>query len=263
MVNLVPISASRHSGKAWRRPTSLAFASTQAVVPLVGAEFAKAALSMPTAFIDQAGSYVPVAVMSLVAGRNLFVGPAGQWLGGYIPAALRSYPFRLGRLEGAQEVALCIDEDTGLIVDSDGSAEDFIDAKGNLAPTTLAARNLLIAMEQSRSVTEVAVAALAEQGLIQPWQLEVTIDGQVTPVTGLFRVNEVALDKLDDPGFLRLRHAGALSLAYVQLQSIGQTVIFDHLSLSQQQLAQTQQKQQITSLDEIFKLTSNETLRFH
>lgn len=100
MTNFVPISPARYGAKAWRRSSSYSFASTEAVLPLVGLEFAKAAVAMPIAFVQQDGRYVPVAVMSLVAGHNMFIGPSGQWLGTYIPAALRSYPFCLSRVEG-------------------------------------------------------------------------------------------------------------------------------------------------------------------
>ena len=52
---------------------------------------------MPIAFIEQAGRFVPMAMMCPMPEHNLFVGPDGQWLGGYVPASLRSYPFRLVR----------------------------------------------------------------------------------------------------------------------------------------------------------------------
>jgi hypothetical protein len=264
MVNIVPVSASRHSGKAWRHPVNFAFASAQAVVPLVGAEFAKAALALPIAFISQAGLHLPVAVMSPVSGRNLFIGPAGQWLGAYVPAALRSFPFRLARVEGVEQVALCIDEDSGLVVDADGVAEEFINAEGNTSPTTKAMLDFLVALEQSRTTTEIAIAALADASLIQPWQFQVTIDGQAMASTGLFRVDEAALNALDDTAFLKLRRVGALTLAYLQLLSMNQIAVLDQLNLMQQQLSQAhKQQRQITSLDELFAKASNESLRFN
>ena len=72
---------------------------------------------MPIAFVEQAGRFVPMAVMGLTPEHNLFVGPEGQWLGGYLPAAMRSYPFRLLRSEGSEQMTLCVDEDSGLVVD--------------------------------------------------------------------------------------------------------------------------------------------------
>ena len=174
MANIVPVSASHHAGKAWRRPASYAFAAPQALVPLVAPEFPKAALAMPIAFIEQAGQYVPVGLMSPLAGRNFFIGPAGQWLGTYVPAALRGYPFRLGRVEGSEELALCIDEDSGLIVDADARGRKHSSMPtGSTRPASKAMLDFLVAMEHSRMSTELAVKTLAEAGLIEPWQLQV------------------------------------------------------------------------------------------
>ena len=36
-----------------------------------------------------------------------------------MPSSLRSYPFRLLRPEGSEQMALCIDEDSGLVADAD------------------------------------------------------------------------------------------------------------------------------------------------
>ena len=263
MVNIVPISADLHTGKAWRRPTSFDFAATQAVLPVVAAEFAKVAVSIPIAFIEQAGLRLPVAVMSPVSGCNLFIGPAGQWLGTYVPAALRSYPFRLGRLPGAEQVHLCIDEDSGLVAEADGVAVEFIDAEGNPTPATKAILEFLVTMERSRTVTEIGVAALFEAGLIQPWQFEVTIDGRTVPAAGLFRVDAAALEALDDATFLKLRRAGALVLAYLQLVSMNQITELERLNQTRQQLLQAQQQQQMPSVDEFFAKAKNETLQFH
>ena len=265
MVNIVPVNSDRHAGKAWRRPSSFAFAATQAVVPLVAAEFAPAALAMPIAFIEQAGTYMPVGILSPLAGRNFFIGPAGQWLGTYVPAGLRGYPFRLGRREGSEQLALCIDEDSGLVVEADAAAEAFFAADGSLAPATKSMLDFLAAVQHSRMSTDLAVTTLAEAGLIEPWTLQVKTGAETTEtVRGLFRINEAALNALDDTVFLRLRKVTALPLAYLQLLSMGQTLVFERLSLSHKQLAQAhQQPQQISSLDEIFERAKSQTLRFN
>ena len=60
-----------------------------------GSEFSQAIATYPIGFIEGSpGSYMPVAVMALSKGGNLFVGPGGQWLGGYIPVLLRRTRFR-------------------------------------------------------------------------------------------------------------------------------------------------------------------------
>lgn len=264
MVDIVPISATRHAGKAWRRPTSFAFVATQAVVPLVAAEFSRAAIALPIGFIAQEDAYVPVAVMSPVAGRNLAIGPGGQWLGGYVPANLRSYPFRLGQGAGDEQLVLCVDEDSGMIVESDGVAEDLVDPEGKPTPAANTMLAFLLTMEQSRRNTAQAIAVLAAAGLIQPWQFQVMIDGQATSSAGIYRVDEAALNALDDAAFATLRRTGALALAYMQLVSMNQIALFDQWALVRQQLVMGQQQQpQITSLDEIFARAANETLQFN
>ncbi len=47
-----------------------------------------------------------------IAGRNFFIGPAAIY-------------FRLARVEGAEDSILCIDEDSGLVVDAAGTGRDF------------------------------------------------------------------------------------------------------------------------------------------
>jgi hypothetical protein len=263
MTNMIPVSPSRHADKGWHSPSNLAFASSQAGVPLVGAEFAKAAISMPIAFAEQAGRFFPLAVMSPIVGQNLFIGPGGQWLGGYVPAALRSYPFGLSRAAGAEEFTLYIDEDSGLVVEPDGTSQPFFGADGKPSAAVKAVMASLGEFERNRSRTEMAIAALAEVGVIEPWSLQMRVSGQVTPVGGLFRTSQAAINALDDAAFLKLRHAGVLPLAYMQLLSMSQMPVFDNLSLTQQQLAQTHQQRQIASLDEIFERASGETLRFN
>ena len=61
--------------------------------------------------------------------HNLFVGPDGHWLGGYVPASLRSYPFRVLGSEGSGQLALCVDEDSGLVV------EDSMEREKSFSPS--------------------------------------------------------------------------------------------------------------------------------
>ncbi len=261
MTNFVPVNPARHAGKAWRRPGGFAHAAAEAVAPLVGAEIGKAAVAMPIAFVSQAGRYQTVALMSPIGGRNLFVGPAGQWLGAYAPAYLRSYPFRLARVPEAQQPVLWIDEDSGLVVDADGTAESFFDADGKPSPAIKAVLDFLAAIERGRVATDLAVAALADARVFQPWPLKVAEDGKTTTIDGLFRIAAAALNALDDQSFLKLRKSSALPLAYLQLLSMGRVAVFEQLIRRRDQLAPRQERQ--PSLEEIFAAAESETVRFN
>jgi hypothetical protein len=241
-VNIVAVSQERHGGKGWRQAAGYAFAATQFAVPLVGAEFASAAVAMPIAFMQGEGCYVPVAVTSPLQGRNLFVAPSGQWLGSYVPAALRTYPFRLGRGQGSSQVVFCVDEDSGWVVDvgaTDGVAR-FFEKDSSPSAAARALFGFLQQIEQNRATTEVAVTGLAEAGVIQPWRLQVNDGSQRVEVKGLYRVDAAALAALDDETFLKLRKSSALMLAHSQLISMQTIGIFQRLRALQQQQAARQ-----------------------
>ena len=106
MPQFAAVSRERHANKKWLRYSNHAFAAGEIIAPIVGAELARAALAMPCAFLQQSGRYTLVAVLSIIAGRNMFVGPDGRWLGPYVPAVFRLYPFRVlptekGELRGS------------------------------------------------------------------------------------------------------------------------------------------------------------------
>ena len=86
------ITKTGFAAQTWRRYDSYAFAATDAVVPLVVQELAKACMSLPIAFIQQNDTFIPHAVQGLEQGRNLFV-VNGKWVAPYTPAAERVNDF--------------------------------------------------------------------------------------------------------------------------------------------------------------------------
>ena len=177
-----------------------------------------------------------MAVLSLSPNRNMLVAPDGRWLGGYVPAFLRSYPFALVPKQGTDQLVLCIDTDSGLVVEGDAAGEDFVGPDGNISPALKKALDFLNALERSRKATEVAVAALAEAGVIQPWPIKLKAEQGERAITGLHRIDEAALNALADDVFLKLRKASALPIAYAQMLSMGQLGMFEHLARLQAQL---------------------------
>ena len=242
MVKIVPVDRERHGHKGWRRLRGLDFASGEVVVPVGASELSQAALAMPIGFVERSGTYTLVALMAAKKGSNVFVGPSGQWLGAYLPAILRSYPFSLLLREGSDQSVLAIDEDSGRIVDEirESAGDDvvrFFEEDGTPSPTTKALTDYLRILENDHVLTRRAVAALAEAKVIEPWPLTVPIGNEQVTVSGLHRVDEQALNALDDATFLKLRNAGSLVVAYGQILSMGQVKVLTHLSLVQQQMA--------------------------
>jgi len=56
-------------------------------------------------------------------------------------------------------------------------------------------------LERSRRATDVAVAALAEAGVIQPWQIKLKAAPGERAIAGLYRIDEVGINALADDVF--------------------------------------------------------------
>lgn len=217
MSAIIPITRERHAGKRWLRYTSYAFAAQDAVAPLVAAELPKAATALPVGLIARGQSFTLVAIMGLALGQNLLVSSEGQWVGRYVPAVYRGYPFHLLETEDGQQ-ALCIDEDSGLLTDSP-EGEPFFDDAGQPAKAVTAVLDFLSQVSVNRRVTERLCAVLQRHDLIQPWPIVVKGDAGEQRIEGLYQIDETALDALPAEAFLELRQAGALPVIYSQLLS--------------------------------------------
>jgi hypothetical protein len=236
MTEYTAVTPERHAKKVWKNAPDYAFAATETLISLVGAELSQAALVMPIGFIGQESGYQLVAITSLQPGMSLYVAPAGNWLGPYIPAALRTYPFRLLQQENTNKSILCVDEASGLVLDNSEDGNTFFDDQNQPTQKIKDILTHLSEVQANLVITKRAVDALEAAGLIAPWELNLKQDEENLPVTGLFRIDEVAMNELDDDAFLTLRKAGAVALAYAQLLSMNQITVLERLSQLRSQI---------------------------
>lgn len=240
MAKWVAVTKDIHADRSWKQFESYQFASSDNMVPLVGAEIARAAMAFPMAFVKKQNHFSLVGVLSLILGQNLFVGSSGEWLGDYVPSVFRGYPFRLARSNEGNDLVLCVDEESGLIR-SDTSAIPFFDETDEISAPVSKVLDFLSKIEQSRTVTDQAVNSLVQAGLMTPWHLTIRENDQEKPVKGLFMIDETALNTLEDEVFLKLRRTGALSIAYGQMLSMSRIRLFETLVRARVQMAAEEQ----------------------
>ncbi len=250
MTKLTAISKDTFADKAWLRTTGYGFAAGLATIPVVAAELPTLVPAMPLGFVRDGNRFDLVAICSLAPAANLYVAPDGRWLGGYVPALLRSYPFRLARVQGRDDSILCIDEDA---ITGTGQGVPFFDASGEPAPALKDILNLLTQIERSGIATQAAIAALDSAGLIQPWPLRLQQGSQpAAMVDGLFRIDEAAMNALCEESFLKLRGNGAFAIAYAQLLSMHQLSLLQRLDQVQTEL-KAQAEAQLSVLENLFQ----------
>lgn len=229
MPNYRPISRESHARFHWHKTNNLKFIENQGYISIFLEELHHTISTLPIAFIprefdqstNQPSAFELVALTALTPNKNLFVTPDGKWLGGYRPAAVRGYPFKLLEEPGKNRLVLCFDQDSGLITESDEhNSESFFNDEGELSDTLKKTVTFLQMCERSRQATQAAVNLLNEHALIQPWQLQISSgDGDATQVKGLYRIDEKALNSLPADALKDLQMNHSLAIAYAQLYS--------------------------------------------
>jgi SapC len=233
-MQLSAVTREQFATKAWKRPAGYPSAAKSNILPVVEVELARLVPTMPLGFVKTADAFELVAITALQPGTNCFVAADGNWIGAYIPAAVRAYPFHLVKPQDRDEKVLCFDNSEGLLCDV-GQGEPFFDGDV-LGKATQEMLNLLSGTETSRVVTQRLVDVLQATELIQPWALKLQQGEQTMPVEGLYRIDEAALNALPDDAFLSLRKAGALPLAYAQLFSMNQLAMLPKAARMQAQI---------------------------
>ncbi|MDZ7750180.1 MAG: SapC family protein [Gammaproteobacteria bacterium] len=218
MTEWIALSRSQHAGRHYLPREGYAFATNQAVASILLAELAKLLPHYALGFIEQGEGHQPVALLSLDLQTNLYVAPNGKWLGSYVPASLRGYPFTLANTEDGQK-ALCIDQ----AYFASDQGEPLFDTDGNLGQQVARTLDFLEQCEKNRPVTLAATKALSDAGVIEPWPLQIERGEGQEPLklNGLFRVSEEALNALEADAYTQLR-GGPMALAHAQLFSMSQ-----------------------------------------
>lgn len=218
-----PVSVEAH-GKMGVDPVDkpYAFVSQSNLVPLTVTEFAPAALSYPVIFVGDAK--MPVAVMALRGGENLFVSDAGEFRPeAYIPAYVRRYPFVFANDEAQKRLILCIDRAAPFIKEG-GATPLFIDGKPS--PYVEQAMEFCNNFEQERQRTDAFVKLLIDLDLLDTREAVFTPrnpDGTAAApqkIAEYFAVSEDKLKALPAEKLAELRDNGALGQIYAHLVSL-------------------------------------------
>jgi hypothetical protein len=222
MTRYTALNRDQHLHHGWTPATALFHASTEMTAPVFLEELPHVIASIPLVFTRDNDQYELRALLSPIPDRNLFVGPDGRWLGGYIPASLRAYPFRALPHPESGQLTLCFDAESGLLVEDAlaAGARPFFDSDGKPAENTTRLMEFLEKCENARKLTHTAVNALADADLLVPFNIQLDTGGdKAKPLVGVFCVDEKRLRKVSPDSLKTLQNANALPLAYAQMMS--------------------------------------------
>jgi hypothetical protein len=198
---------------------SWAFAAKAHAVPLLAQEFAAAQADYTIAFAkDEAGTYMPVALLGLKAEQNLFVNDHGQWQAGvYIPAYVRRFPFAPA---GEGEKMVVVVETSSGVVGPFAEGEPLFD-NGQPTETLQRALGLVEAFHREAQGTQAFCRWLHEKTLLTPVTAEVRAGEQAAHrLDGMWVIDEGRLNALPESDVLSLFKSGQLAWVYAHLMSL-------------------------------------------
>ncbi len=196
----------------------------QHLYPIITQDFFTLASEFPLVFVKNSdtGDFVPVAVMGLREGHNLYC-QTEEYLGLVVPVSFTNAPFSIAKMDPeGEQFAVMIDEESPLLSEEtgqtlfkeDGERTEYFDKRVDS----------IVNVAQQTLNTQAICKDLAAKELFMTQQLQLRHrpDAPSYNIDGIYTVNEEALNALSDEDYLDLRKRGLLGMIYAHLTSLQQ-----------------------------------------
>ena len=215
-----PLSSQLHAGWKTRGVDLAPLMATQHAIPLTVEEFTVAQRHYPIVF-SVGDNGVPLALMGLNEGANVFTADEPASANLYIPAYLRRYPFMLAKLrDGSEDLSLCFDPSSGGVGEFEEGAALFEGEEPSEA--TKAILQFCEQFEQAGARTQAFMAELQKSGLLMDGEVTIQPSDSDQPFVyrGFQMVDEKKLSELRGDELRKMNQSGLLALVYAHLFSL-------------------------------------------
>jgi hypothetical protein len=219
--NFVPLNANRHRYLKLMQHQGYRYAREFGQSALLLAEFGRASVHCPIVFVGHSSGVVsPVVLLAREGVSNAFVSSDGQWIGSFIPLAIRLHPFAVANVPERETPLVCIDTHSELL--SFDTGVPLFDMNGDPTPALDHAKDQLNEVDIMLKATENFCRMLHTLHLLAPYTV---VDKHGNPLSGLencYQIDPQALDKLGDAALCVLRKEGWLAPIYAHRISLMQ-----------------------------------------
>ena len=259
MVNIVPITKSQFLDRKWSALDNYKFAEEYATATLALGEISQGMRSFPIGFVKNENYFTLVAILGLQPGENLFINKKGEWIPGYRPAVLRSYPFSL--IPGANDqVLLAFDEDS-LSYSNVAPTNLFYDENGEIVDEVSRILSFLGEVHTSYSKTLQICEIINNYDLFEKWDISITRGNKVVQVDGIYKIDENKLYALDGDALKNLQNVSGLGMIYGHIFSGSHISLLEKLANFRDTTANSEQAN-IESVEELFSYEDEDTIDF-
>jgi len=231
---VAPITAERHSNWHAKEVNDFSFAKKTNSVPLMAAEFLSALADYPIVFAGDEESVIPVLLLGMRNGENVFVGSDGDWKSRYIPAFVRRYPFVLALSEDHNKYYLCIDESfPGFNQTAEGPA--LLTEDGTSTEYTQNVLEFLSQYQAEFELTQAICKKLKDLNLLEAKQVQAdAATGETMNLDGFYAVEPSRLASLSSEAIVDLVRSGTYELICFHLASLRNFELLRDRSLDMQ-----------------------------
>jgi hypothetical protein len=197
----------------------MAFGDGAMLAPTFPAEFRSLQAHYPIVFQkDAEGRFVPVALLGLREGENLFL-QGTHWDAPCLPMSIERQPFLIGRDAGGLSVH--IDLDSPRVSTTAGEA--LFEPHGGTTAFLERMTSLLGTLHEGMATVPRFIDALLQHDLLESFVLDVAEpDGGTHRLAGFYTIHEERLAALGPGAIAQLHQDGHLANVYMVLASLSQ-----------------------------------------
>jgi len=216
----VPVSSGRHGDCSVEVGTNYSFARNVNSVPLMAVEFPNAAAEYAIVFAGAQDALMPAVILGVRGNENLYLSGDGAWLGKYIPAFVRRYPFVFSTADDGKTFMLCVDEAFPGF-NREGRGQPLFGADKKPTPYVDNVLKFLQEYQAQFHRTRAFCRKVKELDLLEPMQAQIsTGSGERLSLTGFWAVSRAKLKGLGGEKLAELAKTDELELLYLHLQSM-------------------------------------------
>lgn len=223
MAELTALDPKAHGKLYVARDNFSIFAKDKHLLAIKVTEVPRAIIDLPVLISrhQHDGSFALSAMTSFVAGKNLYM-DSDQWTSSFRSTAMLSYPlFLMRNPDGSDDPILGVDMDSNALAKTDG--QSLFNSKGKPSLWQEEQRKRLLEDARNSIITQQYLRTINDMGLLREVAINVHFaDEQVNQITGLFMINEDALQALPSEKLTDLRDVGYLPAIYAMLFSVFQ-----------------------------------------
>jgi len=226
---LVALDKTRHKQLKISPLEDLKFAKDLSFIPVLANEAALASEMFPIVFTSDKENSTLVALTSLGKG-NLAINEKGKYIGKYIPAFLRKYPFSLVNIEGNEkQKAVFIYEEASNISKTKG--KQLFTNEGKQSDALKNSITFLIDYEKQQLNTMAIIKTIKDSGILEDREISITQDNEKKVLIDGFQVvNKDKLKKLNDATLALWVRNGIISFIDFHINSLAKTEILFKLT---------------------------------